>query len=222
MGSQMVFSNLSGCPEFLPNRMRADLCSSCFKKIQAHSSATDSQISAALEYSVDKIPSLIWEHPQTGAKIYLGGYKAAVNITWLKQSNVSLIVNTARGLEGILGPKYKRQLDERETECPEIEIYNYLINDDLHQELDKDQIINVINRIKKEMQAEKSSVLVHCAQGKSRSTTVVAAFLCHVMGDTVENILAFIKNKRQMAQPNYNFEKQLNCLYDRGLFTGNL
>ena len=42
------------------------------------------------------------------------------------------------------------------------------------------------------------------------------------MGETVENILAFIKNKRQMAQPNYNFEKQLNCLYDRGLFTGNL
>ena len=73
-------------------------------------------------------------------------------------------MNTARGLEEVLGPKYKRQLDKRETECPEIEIYNYLINDDLHQELDKDQIINVINRIKKEMQAEKSSVLVHCAQ----------------------------------------------------------
>jgi len=42
------------------------------------------------------------------------------------------------------------------------------------------------------------------------------------MGETVENILAFIKNKRQMAQPNYNFEKQLKGLYDSGLFTGNL
>ena len=76
------------------------------------------QISAALEYSVASVPSLIWETEAGGGKLYLGGYKAAVNLRWLAASNTSLIVNTARGLEAVLGPRYRRQLEARAAACP--------------------------------------------------------------------------------------------------------
>ena len=65
------------------------------------------QISAALEFSVDKLPSLVWEH-ESGAGLYLGGFKAAVNLDFLRKSRTGLVINTARGLETTLGPKYKQ------------------------------------------------------------------------------------------------------------------
>ncbi len=51
-------------------------------------------------------------------RLYLGGYKSAVNVDFLKSANVRLVVCTARGLEIVLGPKFKRQarLDQREEE----------------------------------------------------------------------------------------------------------
>ena len=67
-----------------------------------------SQISAALEFSVDKVPSLVWE--KGAGKLFLGGYKAALNIPFIKKNKISLIVDTARGLEDVLGPRYKKMV----------------------------------------------------------------------------------------------------------------
>lgn len=52
-------------------------------------------------------------------------------------------------------------------------------------------------------------VYVHCAQGRSRSTTVVVAYLCWMYGDSVETAMQNITAKRQMAQPNEGFLDQL-------------
>ena len=121
----MVFTNNAGCPEFSPNHFKADMCVSCQSRIQAHAGATTEQvgdgrsisqfyklkhfkISAALEFSVDKVPSLIWE--QLEGKLFLGGYKAALNVDFLKKKNISLVVDTAKGLGNVLGPKYKKMV----------------------------------------------------------------------------------------------------------------
>ena len=170
-----------------------------------------------MEFIVDTVPSLIWEDENIKGNLYLGGYKAAVNVSWLKKSNVSLIVNTAKGLENVLGPKYVQQLSKRSNECPEIDICNYLINDDLQQTLDIEDLKNVYNDVRKHFD-NGSSILVHCAQGKSRSTTVLAAVLCFMTNKTVDEILKFIKSKRSMADPNTNFLNQLKVLEKNGDF----
>lgn len=54
-----------------------------------------------------------------------------------------------------------------------------------------------------------SSVLVHCAQGKSRSAAVVVAFLSVVFQCSIQEALNKVQERRKTAGPNENFMKQL-------------
>ena len=63
----------------------------------------------ALEYSQEgeKVPSCVLDstdQPGQGG-LYLGGYRAVTNLKFLKDHNITHILNTAKGLE-IFGPKY--------------------------------------------------------------------------------------------------------------------
>ena len=46
-----------------------------------------------------------------------------------------LIVNTAKGMESILGPKFERGIVKRKESCPDTEILDLLMDDDLQQKL---------------------------------------------------------------------------------------
>ncbi|KIK51375.1 hypothetical protein GYMLUDRAFT_143131, partial [Collybiopsis luxurians FD-317 M1] len=52
-------------------------------------------------------------------------------------------------------------------------------------------------------------VLIHCAEGISRSVSVVAAFLMAQYGWTPKEAVGYIKQKRSIANPNFGFIKQL-------------
>ena len=43
-------------------------------------------------------------------ELYLGGYKSAVNLDFLQSANIRLVVSTAKGLDTVLGPKYKKEV----------------------------------------------------------------------------------------------------------------
>eukprot|EP00163_Fabomonas_tropica_P024098 TRINITY_DN41676_c0_g1_i1.p1 TRINITY_DN41676_c0_g1~~TRINITY_DN41676_c0_g1_i1.p1 ORF type:complete len:409 (-),score=55.32 TRINITY_DN41676_c0_g1_i1:288-1418(-) len=53
------------------------------------------------------------------------------------------------------------------------------------------------------------SVLVHCQAGRSRSGMIVVAYLMMINDWSVERALAFIKERRPIAQPNESFLEQL-------------
>ncbi|CAA7271144.1 unnamed protein product [Cyclocybe aegerita] len=53
-------------------------------------------------------------------------------------------------------------------------------------------------------------VLVHCAEGVSRSVSVVAAFLMAHYGWSPNDALNYIKSKRRVADPNFGFIQQLH------------
>ncbi|KII88276.1 hypothetical protein PLICRDRAFT_111351 [Plicaturopsis crispa FD-325 SS-3] len=53
-------------------------------------------------------------------------------------------------------------------------------------------------------------VLVHCAQGISRSASVVAAFLIASYGWTPPQAIQYVKSKRRIAEPNFGFVSQLH------------
>ena len=60
---------------------------------------------------MDRVPSLILEHMK-GGQIFLGGYKAALNTSFLKNKNITLVVDTAKGLGNVLGPKYSKMVSK--------------------------------------------------------------------------------------------------------------
>lgn len=57
------------------------------------------------------------------------------------------------------------------------------------------------------------NILVHCMMGKSRSATIVGAYLINTFAMNVDEILSLLKNKRQIIQPNKHFEQQLRKYY---------
>ena len=61
---------------------------------------------------MDKVPSLVWEHGE--GRLFLGGYKAALNVAFLTKNNISVVVDTAKGLENVLGPKYRKMVSYSE------------------------------------------------------------------------------------------------------------
>lgn len=52
-------------------------------------------------------------------------------------------------------------------------------------------------------------VLVHCAKGRSRSSSVVAGFLIASRGYSVGQAIEFIQSRRRIALPNFGFVLQL-------------
>lgn len=55
-----------------------------------------------------------------------------------------------------------------------------------------------------------SRVLVHCVEGISRSTSVVAAFLMAMYNWSPQEAIQYIKSKRRVAEPNFGFIQQLH------------
>lgn len=55
----------------------------------------------------------------------------------------------------------------------------------------------------------RSSVLVHCQGGVSRSPTVVISFLMHLKKLSLTEAYQFVKEKRPCIAPNLNFMGQL-------------
>ena len=55
-----------------------------------------------------------------------------------------------------------------------------------------------------------SRIVVHCAEGISRSVSVVAAFLMAQYGWSPMEAVGFIKSKRRVAEPNFGFIQQLH------------
>ncbi|NBP15694.1 dual specificity protein phosphatase family protein [bacterium] len=62
---------------------------------------------------------------------------------------------------------------------------------------------------------ENGKVLVHCFAGRSRSATIVLAYIIKKFGMDVEKSLKFLKGCRDIVQPNKYFMEQLNKYYDK-------
>ncbi len=95
------------------------------------------------------VPSLVWEGTAAG-NVYLGGYKAALNVDFLLESRVVLVANAAPGLRKVLGPRYAAsrrkawdKLKERGVEELEVDW-----EDRPSQKLEAELIGDVVTRIR--------------------------------------------------------------------------
>lgn len=67
-----------------------------------------------------------------------------------------------------------------------------------------------------ESKSSTGAVLVHCAQGESRSVAVIIAFLMYKHNLTYKQALYAVKRKSASAEPNAGFVKQLQLFADMG------
>ena len=56
---------------------------------------------------------------------------------------------------------------------------------------------------------KQAPTLLHCAMGISRSSTIVASYIIRKYKKTTDEVLAFMKEKRKIINPNYGFINQL-------------
>ncbi|CAH8314339.1 unnamed protein product [Eruca vesicaria subsp. sativa] len=147
-------------------------------------------IKVARVYREDNVPSLIQEG------LYLGSFAAACNKTFLKSSNVTHILTVASSLTPAHPDDFVYKL------------VRVVDKEDTNLEIFFDECVDFIDEAKK----LGGSVLVHCFVGKSRSVTIVVAYLMKKHGMSLNQALEHVKSIRPVACPNAGFIKQLQDL----------
>ena len=66
-----------------------------------------------------------------------------------------------------------------------------------------------------EAKKENGHVYVHCVQGISRSSTLILSYMIFTQKITFDQGLSFIRERRQIANPNMTFMAQLIWFYKR-------
>ncbi len=162
----MYFNGNVKCADFTPNRFRKNVCTLCQSLIQNHSGAKEEFIKAAIEYSADNLPSKVWSHPGEGGggHLFMGGFKASVNLKFLTESRVKLVVCAAKGLVQTFGSKFKKQIEQRRSALPDIFEISVDWIDSNAQIIETDVLKNIVTKIHTVI-TRGDSVLVHCAQG---------------------------------------------------------
>ncbi|KAA8527555.1 hypothetical protein F0562_034730 [Nyssa sinensis] len=125
--------------------------------------------------------------------LFLGSIGAANNKSALKSLNVTHILTVANSL----APAHPNDFIYKIIDVPDrqdINIAQYF-----------DECVDFIDEAKR----MGGGVLVHCFVGRSRSVTMVVAYLMKKHGMSVSQALEHVKSKRPLAGPNPGFMLQL-------------
>lgn len=137
--------------------------------------------------------------------VYIGSIGAALNKAYLQENGVTHILTVADNLKN----SFPDMFTYKSLEILDTVEFNILsILDEALEFIDS--ALNTQNK-----------VLVHCFAGKSRSATVVCAYLMKKHSMRLEQAIAFLKSKRPCIMPNQGFLFQLS-LYEKSLFPVNL
>jgi len=230
---QLTFPTVAGeghpSPVFVPNRFKKDLSTDGVRIGQHYRYAVKAEEHAvqALEYACETVPSLILaasaadgggegggtEGGGTGA-LFHGGYRCVGNASFLASHRVRRVVNTARDL-GAFFVKFPQSVAAAEQEGVRFLHLGWVDADE--QDVEEQALLGAC-RFVHEARRAGDGVLVHCAQGKSRSATVVTAYLAALYALPVAEALARVQAGRRMAEPNRSFMRQLLALERAGVF----
>lgn len=216
--SQIHLSAETSCQQFTPHILKANFCTACSKLINKHTPSAipnDQCLLKALEFSQkgEKTPSCILP-PSDGdgvGGLFHGGYKGVMNAEFLRKEGVTHILNTAKGLD-IFGPNYLKAVATAETELG-ISFLKMDWEDTITFSIPESDLVRCVQFIH-EARVKGGSVVVHCAQGKSRSATAVVAYLmtCYNgKGAEFQEALQIAQEQRKMAEPNPTFVQILQA-----------
>ncbi|XP_075993561.1 dual specificity protein phosphatase 18 [Genypterus blacodes] len=141
---------------------------------------------------------------QITPKLYLSGLDAALNPSVVSSRNITLIVN-ASGLESMSypHPDTVQVLPVPVQDKPHAALSHYF--DLVAQQIDRNQ---------------SGKTLVHCTAGRSRSPSLIMAYLMRYEGATLRQAHELVLQQRPYIRPNAGFWRQL-LAYERTLFGSN-
>ncbi|KAL8515333.1 hypothetical protein ACS0TY_014153 [Phlomoides rotata] len=137
--------------------------------------------------------------------LYLGSLGAATNRDGLKSLNVTHILTVAHSIT----PDYPNDFVYKVIGVPD------------REDVTLSQYFEECFAFIEEARATGGGVLVHCFAGRSRSATVVVAYLMYKNGMRLSEALEYVKRKRPCISPNAGFMLQLQT-YERSLRGANL
>jgi protein-tyrosine phosphatase len=125
--------------------------------------------------------------------LYIGAIYNAHNIDELSHFNIKIIINAAYEVINKFHDafEYKKYMWD--------DSYDQKIYDDL------DSAVDLIHQ----NITQKKNVLVHCYAGKSRSGSIIVAYLIKYHNKSFKDALNFAKSKRPVISPNSFFCEQL-------------
>eukprot|EP01084_Bolivina_argentea_P078372 142200_1 len=126
-----------------------------------------------------------------------------INVT-SKNYNDKTIINNRKYLQVFVGDYVKAEINQYFEQTFKF----------IHDALKNNKVTSSnYNEEKKDNQyiLKKNRVFVHCKHGISRSSTIVISYLMKERKMKFCEALTFVKNKREVIQPNIGFIKQLKC-----------
>ena len=130
--------------------------------------------------------------------IYLGDVNAASDEAYLKEHNITTVVNCAISCKSnytdIKYIELKLYDDKSQSLFPKLEVaYDFI----------------------KKNTKKNENILVHCKCGISRSTSLVVFYLMKEKGWDYDIAMNYIRKRRPSALPQRAFQKQLRNYYDK-------
>ena len=130
--------------------------------------------------------------------IYLGDINSAYDKQTLKDLKITHVISVLSGFV----PPYQDD-------------FNYLVLDALDTvNTNLFDNFETTNKFIEDAFDTNGKVLIHCMAGRSRSVTILAAFMIKTFGINVNKVLNAIRIKRSIVQPNDYFIIQLEKYYD--------
>lgn len=127
--------------------------------------------------------------------IYLGSAYNAANFYQLKDLNIEIILNVT---------------NEISKHFPTDFIYKHIgiyDNDTENIKNYKDNIAEILNYLKNN---KDKNILIHCKMGASRSVSILILYLMENYNMTLDESVKYIKDKRNIINPNINFINSIN------------
>jgi len=135
-------------------------------------------------------------------RLWLGAIEAAADWETLRQRGVTDVMACGRGLEVEL-PEWVNRLSTVEI-------------DDLDEVDILEHLPPTFNKLHEVLSSDTGVVLVHCAAGRSRSASIVIAYLMRKEGLTYKDARASVELVRSIVQPNTGFSHQLQWYGENG------
>ncbi|XP_070761912.1 dual specificity protein phosphatase 14 [Enoplosus armatus] len=141
---------------------------------------------------------------QVSPGLFLSGLDSALSLSVLSSRNITLIIN-ASGLEDVSYP-----------ELDGLHVLHVPIQDQPHAPLKHyfDSVAEWIN------QNQTGRTLVHCTAGRSRSPSLIMAYLMRSEGLSLRRAHELVLEQRPFIRPNAGFWRQLMD-YEKTLFSRN-
>lgn len=125
--------------------------------------------------------------------IYLGSLEDAQDEKFIKANNIKIII-------------WLSDEQEKSFHSNNINFFNFKVEDVIFE---SNKLFNLCRVIYKILDNNTDNIFIHCTQGVSRSPTVVLYYLMRKYNLKFQEALKFVKDKRNIVNPNIGFQNIL-------------